>query len=168
MLTATGGYWRDHGHWEDHGEWEFGSNSYRVTMNTRMDITTDEKNPTAVGNVMKSGYGINESVTASVSGNGAHTELQNAVTYFPEFKYKTYWRLLEKTSRNTFEFKENEYSTYNNRTHFSPLWYPDGAYTVYTWALDCWTPAGMLSMNLTDAVTIDGNVYDDWHIAPAM
>lgn len=38
--------------------------------------------------------------------------------------------------------------------------------TAYTWALDCWTPAGMLSLNLTDDVSIDGNVYDDWHIGP--
>ena len=33
---------------------------------------------------------------------------------------------------------------------------PDGSYTPYTWLIDCWTPAGMLSMNLTDSVTISG------------
>lgn len=92
--------------------------------------------------------------------------MQNAVTYFPEFGYKTYWRLLESGSGGSVEFKENKYSTYNNRTHFTPIWYPDGTYTAYTWALDCWTPAGMLSLNLTDDVSIDGNVYDDWHIGP--
>ncbi|MBO6302006.1 MAG: hypothetical protein J6N15_06175, partial [Ruminiclostridium sp.] len=86
------------------------------------------------------------------------------VTYFPEFNYKKYWRLLEKVSGG-YEFKKNEYSTYENRTHFTPVWYPDGSYTPYTWVLDCWTPAGMLSVNLTDSVTIKGNVYDDWHIA---
>ena len=26
--------------------------------------------------------------------------------------------------------------------------------------------AGMLSMNLTDSLTIDGNLWSDWHIAP--
>ena len=133
-----------------------------------MDITPDEKNPTASGNTMKSGYGINEKVTASVSGNGEHTALQNAVSYFPEFYYGTYWRLLESTSTNKLEFRKNKYSTYNNRTHFTPVWYPDGNYKVYTWAIDCWTPAGMLSMNLTDSVTISGNVFDDWHIAPVL
>lgn len=81
---------------------------------------------------------------ASVSGNGEHTDVQNAVTYFPEFKY----------------------STYDNRTHFTPVWYPNGTYKVYTWVMDCWTPAGMLSVNKTDSLTIKGNVYDDWHIAP--
>ena len=163
----NGEKWIDYGDWVDEGEWEFRSKYYSVSLSASMDITPDTKNPTASGSTMKSGYGINETVNAWVSGNGEHTALQNAVTYFPEFYYETYWRLLESTSTNTLEFRKNKYSTYNNRTHFTPVWYPDGKYKVYTWALDCWTPAGMLSMNLTDSVTISGNVYDDWHIAPS-
>ena len=160
------GYWVDYGYWVDEGEWEFYTNSYSVSMNANMRITCDEKNPTAVGRTMKSGYGINEKVTASISGNGEHTELQNAVAYFPEFYYQTYWRLLEKTG-GALEFRKNKYSTYNNRTHFTPIWMPDGNYKVYTWAIDCWTPAGMLSANLTDSLTIKGNVFDDWHVSPS-
>ena len=162
----TGKRWVDRGSWVDKGEWKFRSNSYSVSMSANMQITCDEKNTTNVGRTMKSGYGINETVTASISGNGQHTELQNAVAYFPEFYYKTYWRLLEYTN-GALEFRKNKYSTYNNRTHFTPLWYPDGNYKVYTWAIDCWTPAGMLSANLTDSLTIKGNVFDDWHIAPS-
>lgn len=162
----TGKRWVDRGSWVDKGEWKFRSNSYSVSMSANMQITCDEKNPTNVGRTMKSGYGINETVTASISGNGQHTELQNAVAYFPEFYYKTYWRLLEYTN-GALEFRKNKYSTYNNRTHFTPLWYPDGNYKVYIWAIDCWTPAGMLSANLTDSLTIKGNVFDDWHIAPS-
>ena len=161
------GYWYDYGEWEDHGKWEFYSNFYSVSMSASMSIKPDDKNPTAVGKTMKSGYGINEKVVGSVYGNGEHTSLQNAVAYFPEFYYKTYWRLLEATSNNVLEFKKNIYSTYNNRTHFSPLWFPDGEYKVYTWALDCWCPAGMLSMNLTDSVIIKNNLFSDWHVAPA-
>ena len=119
---TTGGYWQDHGHWEDQGEWEFSSNFYSVSMSAEMSIKPDDKNPTAIGKTMKSGYGINETVTASVSGYGECTALQNAVTYFPEFHYQTYWRLLEETSSGVLEFKKNKYSTYNNRTHFSPIW----------------------------------------------
>ena len=48
----------------------------------------------------------------------------------------------------THEFKKNGYSTYERRTHFTPIWYPDGSYTPYTWLLDCWTPAGMLSIRI--------------------
>ena len=32
--------------------------------------------------------------------------------------------------------------------------------------IDCWTPVGMLSVNLSDTLTISGNLWDDWHIAP--
>lgn len=163
----TGESWVDNGRWIDEGDWEFYTNSYSVSMNAKMRISCDEKNPTANGKTMKSGYGINEKVTAEISGNGEHTALQNAVSYFPEFYYSTYWRLLESTSTNVLEFRKNKYSTYNNRVHFTPIWYPDGNYEVYTWALDCWTPAGMLSANLTDSVKISGNVFDDWHIAPS-
>ena len=66
----------------------------------------------------------------------------------------------------THEFQKNPYSTYERRTHFTPIWYPDGSYTAYTWLIDCWTPAGMLSMNLKDSLTIEGNLWSDWHIAP--
>jgi len=161
---VNNGHWEDHGYWEDQGDWEFGIKTYSASMKSNMTITPDEKNPTRVGRTIKSGYGYNELVTASVSGFGEHTDIQNAVTYFPEFGYTRYWRLLEK-GPDGYEFKKNEYSTYNNRTHFTPVWYPDGTYTAYTWVLDCWTPAGMLSADLTDSITISGNVYDDWHIA---
>ncbi len=163
----TGSRWIDNGRWVDEGEWKYRSTSYRVSMNADMEIMPDEKNPTATATTMKSGYGINEIVTASITGNGEYTDLQNAVTYFPEFYYKTYWRLLESTSDNVLEFRKNKYSTFNNRTHFTPIWFPDGSYKAYTWAIDCWTPAGMLSANLTDSLTIKGNVFDDWHVAPS-
>ena len=136
-----------------------------------MSITPDEKAPTASGKTMKSGYGINETVNTHVSTtqNSAVTPAQNAVTYFPEFGYQGFWRLLDRMTGGydmRHEFKENRYSTYKRRTHFTPIWYPDGIYTPYTWLIDCWTPAGMLSMNLNDSITIDGNLWSDWHIAP--
>ena len=67
----------------------------------------------------------------------------------------------------TFAFKNNPYSTYDRPTHFTPIWYPDGSYTPYTWLLDCWTPTGMLSMNLADSVRIAGDLWEEWHIAPS-
>ena len=138
---------------------------------TEMEIHPDEKSPTASGNTLKSGYGIQETVTAGVSTNQSHavTEAQNAITYFPEFDYQSYWRVLERMGRGyqtRFEFEENPFSTYERRTHFLPIWYPDGSYTPYTWLIDCWTPAGMLSMNLTDSVRVRGNLWQDWHISP--
>ena len=165
-------HWVDNGWWEDHGWWEFDYNGYSASLTASMRITPDEKSPTATASTLKSGYGVQEKVTSKVTTNqsAAVTAAQNAVTYFPEFGYENYWRLLEADisgRSTTFQFKANPYSTYNRRTHFTPLWYPDGSYTPYTWLLDCWTPAGMLSMNLTDRVTIRGNLWEEWHIAPA-
>lgn len=184
-TSASWGVWRpwwhaywvwhstgeDSGYWCDHGWWEFDWLSYHASLSAAMSIVPDAKSPTASGKNMKSGYGVNQTTTAHVSTNqsSAVTDAQTAVTWFPEFRYNTYWRLLERTQSgysSTFEFKPNKYSTYNRRTHFTPIWFPDGSYTTYTWLIDCWTPAGMLSMNLTDSVTIRGSLWDDWHIAP--
>ena len=159
------------GYWCDHGWWEFDLDRYRASLSGTMSVTPDEKAPTASGKTIKSGYGFNEKVDTHVSTNqnASVTAAQNAVTYFPEFQYEGFWRLLDRMGGGynmTHEFKENRYSTYHRRTHFTPIWYPDGSYTPYTWLIDCWTPAGMLSMNLRDSLTIDGNLWSDWHIAP--
>lgn len=166
-----GGHWEDDGEWVDEGWWEFDLDRYQASLSASMAIKPDDKNPTASGKSMKSGYGINETVSARVSTNqsSAVTGAQTAVTYFPEFGYQTYWRLLERMSSgysSRFEFQKNPYSTYNRRTHFSPIWFPDGKYEPYTWLIDCWSPAGMLSINLTDSVTVRDNLWSDWHIAP--
>jgi len=183
-TSASWGVWRpwwhaywvwhgtdEDGYWCDHGWWEFDWLSYSASLSASMNVMPDAKAPTASGKTMKSGYGINQTVTTNVSTNQSSvvTDAQNAVTYFPEFKYETYWRLLDRTQAgysSKFEFKTNKYSTYKRRTHFTPIWFSDGSYTPYTWLIDCWTPAGMLSMNLTDSVTIRGSLWDDWHIAP--
>lgn len=158
----------DNGYWCDHGWWEFDLDRYSASLTAAMSIKCDSKNPTASGRTMKSGYGINQIVTGSISSNqsSAVTQPQNAVSYFPEFAYETYWRLLERMGSGRFEFQKNYYSTYKNRTHFSPIWMPDGAYTVNTWLIDGWTPDGMLSANLTDSLTIRGNLWQDWHVSP--
>lgn len=168
VWISTGLY---SGFWVDYGWWEFNLDQYYATFTANMTIVPDSKNPTANGHSMKSGYGINQIVTASISSNQstAVTSPQNAVSYFPEFQYQTYWRLLERVQSGTsarFEFQRNHFSTYKNRTHFTPIWMPDGPYTVNTWALDSWTPVGMLSMNLTDSLTIRGSLWDDWKVSP--
>ncbi len=183
-TSASWGVWRpswhahwvwhgddDDGYWEDDGWWDFNLISYSASLTTSMSVTPDTKDPTASGKILKSGYGINQTTTArvSTSQSSAVTGAQTAVTYFPEFGYQSFWRLLKQTRSGynaEFEFASNKYSTYKRRTHFTPIWIPDGSYTPYTYLEDCWTPAGMLSMNLTDSVTIRGSLWSDWHIAP--
>ena len=162
----------DDGYWVDEGWYDFFRDNYSASMTATARIEPDEKVPTAAGDTMKSGYGVSNTVTATVSTSAPmshYTYGQTAVSYFPEFNYTTYWRLLDRLSSGKtarFQFAENIYSTYKQRVHFSPVWFPDGSYTVNTHVMDIWTPAGMLCANLTDSVTISGSLYDDWHIAP--
>lgn len=170
-CSKSHGHWEDEGEWVDEGWWDFWLDYYSASLSASMELTPDEKSPTATENTIKSGYGVNIKINASASSSqtSATTPPQNAVSYFPEFYYKTYWRLLQRTRSGyhaEFEFQNNHYSTYNRRTHFTPIWFKDGTYEVYTYLLDCWTPDGMLSMNLTDSVQIRGDLWDDWHIAP--
>ena len=162
----------DDGYWVDEGWYDFFRDNYSASMTATTRIEPDEKVPTATGDTMKSGYGVSNTVTATVSTSAPmshYTYGQTAVSYFPEFNYSIYWRLLDRLSSGKtarFQFAENIYSTYKQRVHFSPVWFPDGSYTVNTHVMDIWTPAGMLCANLTDSVSISGSLYDDWHIAP--
>lgn len=184
-MTLTWGewdcWWHEHwvwhsgdddenGYWEDLGWWEYAWLSYSASLNAELRTKPDEKVPTASSKVMKGGYGLNAYVSAQVRSSAPSsyiTGAQNVVTYFPEFNYSTYWRLLKRLNTgysSTFEFQRNKYSTYGRSCHFSPVWYPDGRYTTYAECLDAWTPAGMLQINLTDDLTIRGSLFDDWYI----
>lgn len=160
------------GYYCDHGWWEYAWIPYSASLTATFKTQPDEKSPTASGRQMKSGYGLNASVSAQVRSTApsSHiTGLQNVVAYFPEFNYATYWRLLKRLNTglsSSFEFQKNKYSTYGRPSHFSPVWFPDGRYTTYAECIDAWTPAGMLQINLTDDLTIRGSLYDDWHIGP--
>ena len=171
VYATVRAFWGS-GYWVDCGWWEFDYNGYAASLTASMSLTPDTKCPTAGGDTMKSGYGTNERVAARVSTtqSAAVTEAQTAVSYFPEFGYTGFWRLLRQARsgyRAEFAFAPNRYSTYNSPAHFTPVWYRDGEYRVYTRLMDVWTPAGMLQLNLSDAVTISGDLWDDWHIAPA-
>ena len=158
----------DDGYWVDEGWYDFFRDNYSASMTATTRIEPDEKVPTAAGNTMKSGYGVSNTVTATVSTSAPmshYTYGQTAVSYFPEFNYTTYWRLLKRLNTglsSSFEFQKNKYSTYGRPSHFSPVWFPDGRYTTYVECIDTWTPAGMLQINLTDDLTIRGSVFDDW------
>lgn len=168
-CTSSHGHWVDNGEWVDNGWYDFTSTSYAASIRGSADIVPDDIVPTASGDNMKSGYGIKETASASMSVNAPashYAPAQTAVSYFPEFSYKNYWRLLTCSGgmSPSFQFQQNEYSTYNRQVHFTPIWYPDQtAYTVYTYIIDAWTPAGMLSLNVNDSVQINGSLYDDWY-----
>lgn len=164
------GYWQDDGQWVDEGDWEYEYTGYSASITGSMALMPDDIVPTASGKVMKSGYGVKQDVTATLSTDAPSSHIthpQTAFSVFPEFQYQTYLRLLQRVSSGRsakFTFKPNEFSTYNRTVHFTPIWFPDTTnYTVYTQVWDTWTPDGMLSINLNDYVSIDGSLYDDWY-----
>ncbi|MFR4688181.1 MAG: hypothetical protein ACLT8K_14570 [Bacteroides stercoris] len=118
----------DDGYYCDHGWWEYEWIPYSSSLTATFQTKPDEKNPTASGNLMKSGYGLNASVSAQIRSNAPSSQitgLQNVVAYFPEFHYATYWRLLKRLNTglsSSFEFQKNKYSTYGQSVHFSPVW----------------------------------------------
>lgn len=158
----------DDGYWVDRGWWEFNINDYSATLSGSMKVSPDDIVPTSNGNSMKSGYAIKETANTRLAVNAPashYVPAQTAISYFPEFNYKDYWRLLACSGglNAAFQFLPNEYSTYNRCVHFTPIWYPDQSrYAVYTHVMDVWTPSGMLSLNLNDFVQINGSLYDDW------
>ncbi|KNZ42418.1 GBS Bsp-like repeat-containing protein [Acetobacterium bakii] len=168
-----------------------GTNFYEDTYRAVLSVVPEIKNGTQEANSgasFKSGYGYTLSIKSLVASNAdvsADTWLagaQNASTVFPEFDYKNgdtlngtfgqYNRLSDCTavnndsnrSNSVLEFKANPFSASNNRVHFTPLWYPDKDYTLYAEVFDAWTPGGMLGIDTTNTMTIEGTVYDDWQV----
>ncbi|SHO54181.1 hypothetical protein [Anaerocolumna xylanovorans] len=158
------------GYWMDEGYWAFQYTGYSASLSATMSLMPDDIVPTANGKTMKSGYGVKTVVSTvlSTSAPSSHyTYTQTAFSTFPEFNYQTYLRLLERTTGGynvKFQFQPNNFSTYNRNVHFVPVWFPDGTrFTVYTQVWDTWTPDGMLSVNLSDYVSIQGSLFDDWY-----
>lgn len=101
-CTEKHGHWDDDGEYKDEGWWEFAEDHYSASLSATMELVTDETSPTADGSTIKSGYGVNVFVNtrASTSQSSATTAPQTAVSYFPEFYYERYWRLLDRTKED--------------------------------------------------------------------
>ena len=149
--------------------------TYGLTLTGTAVITPDENANSWVSSgktYTRSGYGLEFTVsgaTATKSGTtapeaAAYTGIQYAIALVPEFTYShtlNEYRSLEKVS-GSFVLPKDDY---DERSHFTTLWYPDGDYTVYAEVSDCWTPAGMITAKVaSNALGIVGTVYDDWNI----
>jgi len=156
-----------------------------------INMTPDIHCPTAYTRnyrtYMKSGYGVNletetniritmlhegtRATTTTTYTSPASTSFAAAPQYvfaqFREFNYGGYERQLE-LFNNRFVFKRNRFSTYNSRVHYTPWWVPDGTeYDIITRSDFAYTPTGKLAIfGISNAITIEGNIYDDWRIAP--
>ncbi len=143
------------------------------------ELTPDPNDPSAEFKdgkwIMKSGYGFSISLGTvletmngyAIPSTNDHTDIQSAYVRLPEFGYSTStgtFRTLEK-SEGKWQFVSNPATEGNARIHFTPLWFPDGDYTIYVSASDFWTPAGMITATVNcDTITIQGSAYDDWFL----
>lgn len=154
-------------------EIKFAQHTYSAGVRATMDITPDSRVPTdeKCGNTykLKSGYGLDIEVENNVVKHCnicdfAYTPY--AVATFPEFEYKTYNRVLDREFWNYMTFKPNEWSQFEKRVHFNPVWFPDGIYEMKLKVFSFWTPNGEITFDLSDYVYIDGAVYDDYYVRP--
>lgn len=163
----------------EHTRWEFELNRYSANLQVDFSIKPNDRSTAyqSGGNwIMKSGYGVQAECQVVVSTMGMAssydvTPVQNVVALFSEFGYKLYDRFLVTSSsltngyRATWNFKQNEFSYYNSRVHFTPLWYPDNTnYVVEAAVFDCWTPGGQLYTTVSDQIQIYKSCLDDWYI----
>ena len=124
---------------------------------------------------MRSGYGFYLSYRPTITRTGseimpdssAYTEVQQVYATFPEFKYLqdiNSFRTLEKVN-GAWMFEQNPYADGKERLHFTPLWYPNGDYTVSVIASEVWTPAGMIqAVRNCNTIRIVDSAYDDWYV----
>ena len=124
---------------------------------------------------MRSGYGFYLSYRPTITRTGteimpdssAYTEVQQVYATFPEFKYLqdiNSFRTLEKVN-GAWMFEKNPYADGKERLHFTPLWYPNGDYTVSVIASEVWTPAGMIqAVRNCNTIRIVDSAYDDWYV----
>ena len=143
------------------------------------ELEPDPDDPSAtVSNgriTMKSGYGFYLKYVPefkAVSGrimpdDSAYTYPQTAYATFPEFGYAATagrYKTLERLSGRWY-FGQDFSVEDSERLHFTPLWYPDGDYTVSVTVSDIWTPAGMITASgSAPTITISGSAYDDWYL----
>ena len=143
--------------------------------------TTPATGATATQNgsnwTMKSGYGISVmdcSIMTSVTnyetpsyGTG-FTVPQYAYSLFPEYNCQN-----ASGKITTMKTKVENYMSHwvfpkigdVDNVHYTPVWYPDGKYSVVIVQSDAWTPMGMLSCkDVISNITLSGNMYDDWYI----
>ena len=166
--------WYCVGYCPEHGYWDFDYTEYSASLTVSCELKPDDRCQTdyesyPYGTVMPSGYGVQAQVSTSILRTGAPIEdvisVQNVVATFPEFDYQTYDRLLERGQGAIWRFKENPYSLYRSRIHYTPLWYPDDTYYPVTFcAFDAWTPGGQLYATVSDKVYIYQSCLDDWYI----
>lgn len=125
---------------------------------------------------MESGFGVQVALRTQLTTNYDHPEklvgVQMAWVYSPEAGYGQYskWSgvfdALEISAGSPgdkitqWRYAVNPWSESGSRLHYTPLWFPDGQYTVLSQAFYAWSPAGQMYWYDAGSVDIQGDMYD--------
>ena len=126
---------------------EYVTKTFWAQMQTAFEVTPDERIAYAdKPRQMESGFGVNTNLTTTITTNYDHPEklvgCQMAWVYAPETGYGqiAQWSgvfdSLERISGaqgariTRWQQKVNPYSESGSRLHYTPLWFPDGQYTL--------------------------------------
>lgn len=153
------------------------SNISVVTMTQDGDVPNDSTLSIRSGNGFY--YENIQRVLAYTEASGilisddAFTKVQSCKLLLPEYGFsgepgcfKALQRIdsgLSPANESRFAFYENEYSDTVKRIHFVPVWYPDGKYPVVAVCGDLWTPAGMITSEVSSYIIVNGDTYDGWY-----
>ncbi len=140
--------------------------------------TTDYR--TKSSGYLRSGYGFEISVTATITTNYDKSDLvvgaQRTNVFLPQYGYANAINLVPEragdvtTWRCTYHFSSNPDSVYNNPNRYVPVWWKDEyRYIIQAVVADAYTPAGSLYQwvggngRAGDELTIkiEGSMYDD-------
>ena len=129
-----------------------------------------------IPDVIESGFGVSIAVKTTLSTNYDHAEklvgVQRVWCWSPESGYgelsgysDVFDSLQTKEGERgdkvvRWQYKINPYSETDSRLHYTPLWFPNGTYRVQVQGFQAWSPAGEMYASESDAVTIDGDMYD--------
>lgn len=156
---------------------EYVTKTFWAQMQTAFEVTPDERIAYAdKPRQMESGFGVNTNLTTTITTNYDHPEklvgCQIAWVYAPETGYGqiAQWSgvfdSLESIggaqgARITrWQQKVNPHSESGSRLHYTPLWFPDGQYTLLCQSFYAWTPAGQMYWYDVGSVDILGDMYD--------
>ena len=162
-------------------EWKYENGAYTkvdyaIGISNNNAILTPTADSTAEKNgsvwTMKSGYGLTMALNNNMSAvtgytrpdDTAYTTAQYCKALLPEYKYSTTENEYRTLGKDGLKWVFRTNGSYGN-VHFTPLWYPDGKYTIGIVQSDCWTPAGMITRKAnTNSIEISESAYDDWYV----
>ena len=174
---------------EDWGWVEWKERKHEITINAKNPILKRSKNSPNSNDSdtsIKSGYGIEFSIDTNIKYTNNDIKqnvseakdmvvpLQFMEVFLPEYNYEEYeittFNDLDENGykeENIFTLPKNPYSQFEQNCHFTPIWFPDGKYVIGVKLNKCYCPGGELNICYDDIyININGNAYDDWHIAP--